>query len=102
MDEVNQTLAGTEALTQYRLTMIEKTLEQIADNLSKLASLEQKHLETREALERAFSTIEKHDGRLRVMETEMPTLTLVRGWIIMGVVGILGLLGVAVFKLVAH
>lgn len=91
-----------EELTQYRLTMIEKTLQAISDNLTKLASLEQKHIETREALERAFNQLEKHDNRIGKMEIEMPTLKLIRGWVIMGVVGILGLLGVALFKLVTH
>jgi hypothetical protein len=86
-------------LTSYRLSMIEKTLEAIRDNLTQLAQLEQKHIETREALGRAFAAIEGQDGRLRTVEQEMPTLRLVRGWVISGVIGIMGLLAVTVFKL---
>jgi hypothetical protein len=61
-------------LTQYRLEMIETTLKAISENLTKLAALEQKHIETRDAVERAFDNISAHDTRLRAIETEMPTL----------------------------
>lgn len=90
---------GSDALTQYRLTMIEDTLKQIADNLERLAALEQKHLETRDAVGRAFDAIEKVDHRVRHVELEMPTLKLVRAWVIAGVLGTLSLLGVTIAKL---
>lgn len=86
-------------LTQYRLQMIEETLKAIRDNLGTLAALEQKHLQTREALERAFSSIGKIDERVRNIEREIPTLTLVRKWVIGGMVGIISLLGLTLFKL---
>ena len=91
---------GSDALTQYRLAMIEQTLKAISDNLERLATLEQKHLETREALGLAFDAIEKVDHRMRKIEVEMPTLRLIRAWVIAGVVGCATLLGLAVFKLV--
>ena len=86
-------------LTQYRLQMIEDTLKAIRDNLGTLAALEQKHLQTREALERAFSTIGKIDERVRKIEHEIPTLTLVRKWVIGGVIGIISMLGLMLFKI---
>lgn len=86
-------------LTQYRLTMIENTLKVISENLERLAALEQKHLETREALNRAFSSIGKVDERLRVIEMEIPTLKMVSKWVVAGVLGIVSMLGVALFKL---
>lgn len=90
--------AGNEALTQYRLGMIEETLKAISDSLGQLAALEQKHIETREALGRAFKQLTDQDQRLRLVETELPTLKLVRGWVISGVIGVLGMLGIALFK----
>lgn len=92
--------AHPDALTDYRLTMIEKTLAVISDNLRQLASLEQKHVETRESIARAFDKLEKHDGRIRDVEMEMPTLKLTRGWIIAGVVGVFGIMGIQLFKIV--
>lgn len=86
-------------LTQYRLGMIEETLKAMRENLVQLTALEQKHVETREALERAFKEIKANDERMRVIEVEMPTLKLVRGWVIAGVLGCAALLGVTFFKI---
>lgn len=89
----------TDALTQYRIDMIEQTLDAVRENLIKLAALEQKHLETKESLSRAFNSMQDMNDRLRSVEAEMPTLKLVRGWVIAAILGILSLLGVALFKL---
>jgi hypothetical protein len=86
-------------LTQYRLKMIEDTLKSIAENLERLAALEQKHSETRDALNRAFSNLEKVNERVRHIELEMPTLKLVKGWVIAGVMGIVSMLAITLFKL---
>lgn len=90
---------SSEALTQYRLEMIENALRSISETLAKLATLEQKHIETREAIERAFDAIADKDKRLRDIETEMPMLKMVKGWVITGVIGIIGLLATAIFGL---
>jgi hypothetical protein len=87
--------------TNYRLHVIEQTLGAIRDNLVRLSTLEERHLHTREALDRAFRAIEKLDRRVAAIEQEIPTLRLVRGWVIGGVVGTLGLLGATLFKLLS-
>jgi hypothetical protein len=46
------------------------------------------------------SVADKQDTRISNIETEMPTLKLVRGWVIAGVVGIIGILCVAIMSLV--
>lgn len=86
-------------LTAYRLEMIENTLEALAENIRQLTTLEQKHLETRESLNRSFKAIEAIEKRTRDIELELPTLKLVRGWIIAGVLGIMSMLGITIFKL---
>jgi hypothetical protein len=88
-----------DTLTLYRLGMIEETLKAISENLERLATLEQKHFETRDQVTRAFDSIADHDTRIRSIETEMPTLKLTRKWVMSGVIGTLTLLGVTVFKL---
>lgn len=87
-------------LTQYRLGMIEKTLQAISDNLTQLATLEQKHIETRDALARAFKQIDRTDERVRVIEMDMPTLRIVRKWVMAAVLGIVALVGVELIKMV--
>lgn len=93
-----QEAAPSDTLTQYRLKMIEDTLKQIAENLERLAALEQKHLETRDAVGRAFASIEKVDLRVRHVELELPTLKLIRTWVIGGVLGSISLLGITLAK----
>lgn len=92
--------AGVDALTNYRLTMIEKTLEAVSMNLKQLTELEIKHIETREALGRAFDELTKQGERITNVELEMPTMRLTRGWIIAGLVGIVAIVGIAALRLV--
>jgi len=80
--------------------MIEQTLVNISESLHQLAQLEQKHLETRESLNRAFEMIAKQEERVRVIEIELPTLKMIRGWVIAGVVSCASLLGITAFKLI--
>jgi chromosome segregation ATPase len=95
-------MADDDKLTQYRLAAIEETLSAIRDSLAQLTALEQKHHETRQALDRAFSSIKSQDERIKSIELEIPTLKLTRGWILSVVVGVGALLGAAIFKLVVH
>lgn len=85
-------------LTEYRLASIEETLASINETLRTLTSLEAKHVETRSALERSFSELGRHDERLRAIELELPTLKLIRGWVIAGVLSCVSMLGITVFK----
>ena len=72
----------------------------IRDSLQVLVRLEERHAETREALSRAFGDIEKVELRLSTIEQHMPGLVEMRGWVIMGMLGIAGLVGVALVGLV--
>lgn len=96
----NTTPEHSRELTQYRLKSIEETLSSISEAIRQLTALEQKHIETRQALERAFSSIGKMDDRVRSIELELPTLKLIRGWVIGGVISVVSLLGIGVVKLV--
>lgn len=88
-----------ENLTNYRLEMIEKTLHAIAESLDRLATLEAQHSQTRETLARFFGSIEKYDERVARIEREMPTLKLIRGWVISGVISLIGLVALMIAKL---
>ena len=95
-----------DSLTQYRLQQIEKNLEAItrtmqdnAESMKLLVSLEQKHTETREAMARAFTQLTEHEGKIRAVELEMPTIKLVRNWVIAGVIGVFAIFGTQVVRL---
>lgn len=94
-------------------TDIKDTVKSIDKSLSALVKLEAHHSSTREGLDRAFRSLASLDKtattaikaieeRVRVIELELETLKMVRGWIIAGVIGVAGLAGTAVFKLISH
>lgn len=96
-----------DSVMEYRISALEGSVNEIKSavksidsSLQVLSRLEQRHAETRDGLGRAFSEMEDHEKRLRVMEVEMPTTKLIRGWIITAVVGTLGIVGVTALKLV--
>lgn len=105
-------------MISYRLTNLERitaemsvAVKSIAESLNTLARLEVRHEETRDALGRAFTEIERNkaeqgvinrdvEERMRTTEKEMPTLKLTRGWMITGATSALGILGLAIVALV--
>lgn len=87
------------SITDYRLSTIEQTLRVVSENLERLAAIEQRHIETREAMGRLMTNHDKLDDRVRSVELEMPTLKLIRGWVIAGVIGCAALLGLTLFKI---
>lgn len=72
----------------------------ISQSLSRLVSLEERHIETREAISRAFKHIEKMGDRVLVIEKAMPGLQEARTWIINGVLSVVGVVGLAAAALV--
>lgn len=80
---------------------VRTAVKSIDVSLQSLARLELHHSETRDGLARAFKSIEDINTRMRVIETEMPTMKLVRNWIMAGVIGGLGMTAVAGFKIVS-
>jgi hypothetical protein len=100
--------------TSFRLSAVERQLENQTEALNKIGEainrfslLEERHLETRGALERAFHALEKADHaleqvdkRVSSIELAMPQLQETRKWVILGILGGLGLMGAALLKLV--
>lgn len=93
-----QAQAHTEsaALIVYRLSQIERTLASLVEQNARLITLEQRLLETREALDRAFKAQKEHDTRVRAIEADMPTLRMVRGWVIAGMLAVIAASGTVV------
>lgn len=99
---------------EYRVGALEEAIKQIslavkiiAENTSQIASLEQRHAETREGLERAFNAVAKSDerheklsGRVMEIEKAMPSIKESSRWIRLGVISLVGLVLVSAFKAV--
>lgn len=87
---------------------IKTAVKSIDTSLKTLTTLEVHHSQTRDAVGRAFSEIKRledgdikdHEDRLRGIEADLPTMRLVRNWVITGVLGCTSLVGVAVAGMV--
>lgn len=79
---------------------VRTAVKSIDASLKALTSLEIHHNQTRESVGRAFTDIEDHETRLRKVEDDMPTMRLVRNWVIAGVIGCTSMVGVAMAGLV--
>ncbi|MBP8294344.1 MAG: hypothetical protein KAX65_16320 [Caldilineaceae bacterium] len=101
-------------LFEHRLSSLERAVESIANavqeiahNTTQIVRLEQQHAATRDGLERAFEEItksrracEKCSERLRVVEMDMPGLRETRSWVLRLILGVVGVVGLAVVGLV--
>lgn len=92
---------------EYRVNALESSVNEIKDavkgidrSLNSLCLLEERHIETKQALERAFGKLEKQDGRIQEIESNMPSLKEVRDLIKKGILGILAIVGVGIVGLI--
>lgn len=90
-----------------RIESIEKDMDDLKDiqkrvqlTLEGVIRLEERHIETKAALERAFKAIEKLDGRVQKLEIEQPMTKAIRTLTFSFIVGISGLVLVGVFNFV--
>jgi septation ring formation regulator EzrA len=73
-----------------------------ADSLEKLVRLEERHAESREALSRAFTEIEKHDAAIHEIKIAMPPLIEMRKWLASGMIGTIAIVFIALIAMVLH
>lgn len=91
----------------HRVGAVEGAVHKIADAMDRfaktteqLARLEERHVETRQAMERAFGEIGKLDVRTDAIEARLPPLEETRSWVVRGLIGVMCVVGMAVLKLV--
>lgn len=82
-------------------------LSTIADAMVKIARLEERHQETRESLGRAFDRLESVEKRqaddavvVERIQGRLKPLEEARGWMVTGMIAVVGLVGMAVVGLV--
>ena len=95
------------AVLDMRVTNLERIVERVScavesidESLKTLTRLDVKHDNTDASVNRAFTNLKDHESRIRIIESEMPTLKLAKGWVIAGVVGLISLLGIELVSLV--
>lgn len=95
-----------EDATDRRLRAVETSMDelkravaQVAEAINKLVVIEERSLETRRTIDRAFETLKDHEQRLRDVEEQMPLLVETRRWVVLGVLSGLSMIGVGLAKL---
>ena len=79
---------------------IRKAVRSIDGSLQTLTRLEVHHSETRDSLTRTFTQLGDHEERIRALEIEAPSAKMIRNWIVSGVIGIVVLAGLTLFRLI--
>lgn len=93
--------------TAERMARMEGALEEIRDAvkvigsaITDIARLDQKHIETSNAIARTFAILEKLDERIGEIEKQMPIIKLATSWVFRGALAVVGIVGTAVVLLV--
>lgn len=87
-------------VVEYAVGEIKESVNKIASAVETLARVEVKHEETREAMSRAFRTLDSHEQRITAVEAALPPLKEARGWAVRGLLAIVGMVGIALLGLV--
>lgn len=77
------------------LVDVKAAMRDVASALVKLTLLEERQAQSSEALQRAFSVLERVEARLATLEAAQPMSRLVNKWVTAGVWSACGLIGVA-------
>lgn len=88
------------SVVEASLGRIEDAISQIAETMHMLTRLETQHEATAQAVGRVFDKTDNLEARIEAIEVVMPGLKETRSWIVSGVIGVMGLLGVSVLGLV--
>jgi hypothetical protein len=89
-DPVTNPTQPSDPVLQHRMEQVERAIVQLTDMTRQLVRLEERHIETRNALERAFTAIDKQGQRLASIEQAMPKVNLATGWVFVAVAAVVG------------
>lgn len=98
--------AALAKLSQQMLSMandvadIKNQVATLNTSLERLARIEERHQNHHHALERAFTTLKEHDGRIKAIEVQEPISKMVQKWVITGVIGVVSLVGLQIVGIV--
>lgn len=72
---------------------IKQQVATLTSSLERLARMEERQLNYSSAMGRLFETQKEHDNRIKTMEMQEPIAKLVHKWVILGVLGVVGMFG---------
>lgn len=90
------------SMLEAAINEIRDSTKSIAESISAIKVLEERHAESSRAIERAFLELKDIELRVRVVEVELPGLKEIRQWVMAGVLSTVAIIGVAVIALVIN
>lgn len=92
----------SQILTQVKgdVAEVRADVKQMGEAIAKLISVEQRQTDQNERIAAAFDAIKAASDRLTKIEQEMPGLRETRKWVVQGILGVCGILGLAIVGLV--
>lgn len=75
-------------------------LDSIGQSISLLVRIDERQVAISERLQMGAATMQKHEERIATIEAAMPGLKETRGWVVLGILAGVGMIGAALLKLV--
>lgn len=82
------------------LKAVDNKVDNIGQALVLLARLEERHANTQDKVSGLEKTVTDNGGRIGALEKVVPGLVETRGWVVTGLLAGVGMIGIAVVKLV--
>jgi hypothetical protein len=82
------------------LARLQEGVAAVAASLQVLPAIQQAQITTQAEMRRGAQVMERHEERLQSIERDLPGLRELRKWVITGVLGGIGMMGLALGKLV--
>ena len=84
--------------TDTTMGRVENKIDTIVETLNSLVRIEERQSVINSRLNEGAQTMQGHEARIQTIETKMPGLIEKAGWLVAGMLGIVGMVGVAAGK----
>ena len=95
-----QNLEQRTAVLGETINRVEGKVDNIVDTLNSLVRIEERQIAINARLAEGAQTMQNHEGRIKNMEVVMPGLIEKSGWMVAGLLGVIGVVGMQVLHMV--
>ena len=82
------------------INRVEHKVDNITDTLNSLVRIEERQIAINARLAEGVQTMQDHEGRIKNIEVVMPGLREKSGWVVAGLLGVIGVVGMQVLHMV--
>jgi hypothetical protein len=95
-----QSLEQRTAVLGETINRVEGKVDNIVDTLNSLVRIEERQIAINARLAEGAQTMQNHEGRIKNMEVVMPGLIEKSGWMVAGLLGVIGVVGMQILHMV--